>query len=376
MTVIMRKTTIHLAIAAFFCLLATSCFKEPHVQGYLGDGIYLQGADTMYVTIGTKTASSTAWLDNSTKPCKFEIYDVRDEDGKHVDGFFKTFPTMLWTQPYDYLTDKTEADVLSKLQAQDLTPLMINSVNGQLRAMESTAMIGLKDGDVFHVDVKVSNSKGSKILEDYAILCFQKGADGAGDFVITDFVNGICIMNAAGENTFPFYDQINSGQTDFETRRQNIYTDNGKEKYVRVYKKSAEPNPGIHVTLRFLDKNGNLFDPAGYATYAGLVSYIDYSVNRQNTDKGLEMDFPVTPWPVKTDLYQYLRGPVFLNFDNMDFDALKADNLAGKIPYNAKWPSDNYQGANGWYVRLRSMMTFYQPGSYVIEVTVPYTSAI
>ena len=60
----------------------------------------------------------------------------------------------------------------------------------------------------------------------------------------------------------------------------------------------------------------------------------------------------------------------------MDFDALKADNLAGKIPYNAKWPSDNYQGANGWYVRLRSMMTFYQPGSYVIEVTVPYTSAI
>ncbi len=376
MTVIMRKTTIHLAIAAFFCLFATSCFKEPHVQGYLGDGIYLQGADTMYVTIGTKTASSTAWLDNSTKPCKFEIYDVRDEDGKHVDGFFKTFPTMLWTQPYDYLTDKTEADVLSKLQAQDLTPLMINSVNGQLRAMESTAMIGLKDGDVFHVDVKVSNSKGSKILEDYAILCFQKGADGAGDFVITDFVNGICIMNAAGENTFPFYDQINSGQTDFETRRQNIYTDNGKEKYVRVYKESAEPNPGIHVTLRFLDKNGNLFDPASYATYAGLVSYIDYSVNRQNTDKGLEMDFPVTPWPVKTDLYQYLRGPVFLNFDNMDFDALKADNLAGKIPYNAKWPSDNYQGANGWYVRLRSMMTFYQPGSYVIEVTVPYTSAI
>lgn len=372
----MRHVSRISAAALLASLLAVSCFKEPDVQGYLGDGIYLQGADTMYVTIGNKTSSSTAWLDNSTRPCKFEIHDVRDKQGNHVEGFFKTFPTMLWTQPYDYLTDKTEADVLAKLQAQDLTPLMINSVNGQLRAMESTARIGLKDGDVFHVDVKVSNSKGSKILNDYAILCFQKGAEGAGDFVITDFVNGICILNSAGENTFPFYDQINSSQSDFDTRIKNIYSDNGREKYVRVYKESDEPNPGIHVTLKFLDKNGNLFNPEGYATYAGLVSYIDYSVNRRNTDKGLEMDFPVTPWPVKTDLYQYLRGPVYLNFDNMDFEALKADNLAGRIPYNAKWPADNYAGAKGWYVRLRSMMTFYQPGSYVIEVTVPYTTAI
>lgn len=371
------RNTIRIAFAmALACVLAVSCFKEPHVQGYLGDGIYLQGADTMYVTIGSKASSSTAWLDNSTRPCYFEVYDVKDESGKHVDGFFKKFPVMLWTQPYDYLTDKTEEQVLAKLQAQDLTPLMINSTNGQLRAMESTAEIGINDGDVYHVDVKVSNSKGSKIVEDYAILSFQKGEAGSGDFVITDFVNGICVLNAAGENTFPFYDQINSSQSNFETRRNNIYTDNGKEKYVRVYKTSSEPNPGIHVTLKFLDKNGKLFNPAEYATYAGLVSYIDYSVNRQNTSEGLEMDFPVTPWPVKTDLYQYLRGPVYLNFDNMDKAQLKADNLAGKIPYNAKWPSDDYAGANGWYVRLRCMMTFYQPGSYVIEVTVPYTTAI
>jgi len=372
----MRKT-IRIAIAAALtCALAVSCFKEPHVQGYLGDGIYLQGADTMYVTIGSKASSSTAWLDNSTRPCKFEVYDVRDVKGKHVDGFFQTFPTMLWTQPYDYLTDKTEAQVLSKLQAHDLTPLMINSTNGQLRAMESTAQIGIKDGDVFHVDVKVSNSKGSKIIKDYAILCFEQGAAGAGDFVITDFVNGISILNAAGENTFPFYDQINSSQSNFDTRRQNIYTDNGKEKYVRVYKTGTEPNPGVHITIKFLDKNGNLFDPAEYATYTGCQSYIDYSVNRQNTANGLEVDFPITPWPVKTDLYQYLRGPVYLTFDNMDFASLKADNQANKIPYNAKWPSDNYAGANGWYVRLRCQMTFYQPGSYVIEVKVPYTTAI
>jgi len=371
----MRNFIKYTAIAIVLAVCTVSCFKEPKVQGYLGDGIYLQGADTMFVTIGTKTSSSTAWLDNSTRPCTFEIYDVKDKKGNHVDGFFQKFPTKLWTVPYDYLTDKTMEDVLAKLQDQDLTPLMINSVNGQLRAMESTSLIGIKDGDVFHVDVKVSNSKGSKIVQDYAIIAFEQGAEGSSDFVITDYVNGIAVLNSAGENTFPFYDQINSGQSDFDQRVKNIYTNNGVEKYVKVYKESSEPETGVHIIIRLLDKDGNLFDPARYSTYPGTVSYIDYSVNRQNTERGMEVDFPVTPWPTNTSLYQYLRGPVYLDFDNMDFEALKADNLAGRIPYNAKWPDNNYEGANGWYVRMRCMMTFYQHGTYVIETKVPYTTA-
>lgn len=372
----MRKFIKYAFIASVMAFCAVSCFKEPKGQGYLGDNIYLQGADTMYVTIGQKASSSTAWLDNSTRPCKFEIYDVRDKEGKHVDGFFTKFPTMLWTTPYDYLVDKTEEQVLAKLQPQDLTPLMINETNGQLRAMESTSEIGIKPGDVFHVDVKVSNTKGSKIFKDYAIICFQRGVEGGGDFIITDFVNGICITNSEGENTFPFYDQINSSQSDFSTRCQNIYTDNGREKYIRVYKADAEkPNPGIHVNIRFLDKDGKLFDPEQYATYTGCISYIDYSVNRKNTEKGLELEFPITPWPTNTDLLQYLRGPVYLDFSNMDFAALKADNKAKRIPFNAEWPSDDYAGAKAWYVRWRCKMIFYQPGTYNVDLTVPYTTA-
>lgn len=371
----MKKNIKYFFILSAAILCAVSCFKEPTVQGYIGEGIYLQGADTMFVTIGKKAESATAWLDNSTRPCKFEIYDVKDKDGNHAEGFFKDFPTRLWIQPYDYLTDKTEEQVLAKLQYQDLRPLMINSTNGQLRTLATTAEIGINPGDVFHVDVKVSNSKGTKILEDYAILAFTAGEGGSGDFVITDFVNGISVLNAANENTFPFYDQINTSSTDFDTRCNNIYTDNGVEKYCRVYKTSAEPNPGVHIIFRFLDKDGKMFDPAGYASYSGCVSYIDYSVNRQNTSEGLEMDFPVTPWPVNTSLYQYLRGPVYTDFSNLDVEHLKADNLAGTIPYNAKWPSDNYAGGQGWYTRFRCMMTFYQPGTYVIEVKVPYTTA-
>lgn len=356
-------------------LSAVSCFKEPTTEGYIGDGIYLQGADTMHVTIGAKSSSSTAWLDNSTRPVTFVIEDVRDEEGNHAAGFFEEFDTRVWVTPYDYLTDTTSELVLAKLKDTKITPIMINSVNGQLRAMESTEEIGVKPGDVFHVDVKASNSKGVRHLKDYAIILFEEGEQ-SNDFVINDLVNGIAVMNSSGEYEFPYYDQINSNQSNFETRRSNIYADNGKERNMRVYKTSEEPSVGVHVVIRFLDKNGNLFDPARYASYSTLNSYIDYGVNRQNTSEGLELDFPLTPWPVATDAYQYLRGPVYQNFSNLDVASLKADNQAGRIPYNAKWPSNDYAGAKGWFVRMRSQMTFYQHGSYVIELKVPYSTVM
>ena len=292
-----------------------------------------------------------------------------------VQHVFEEFDTRVWVTPYDYLTDTTSELVLAKLKDTKITPIMINSVNGQLRAMESTEEIGVKPGDVFHVDVKASNSKGVRHLKDYAIILFEEGEQ-SNDFVINDLVNGIAVMNSSGEYEFPYYDQINSNQSNFETRRSNIYADNGKERNMRVYKTSEEPSVGVHVVIRFLDKNGNLFDPARYASYSTLNSYIDYGVNRQNTSEGLELDFPLTPWPVATDAYQYLRGPVYQNFSNLDVASLKADNQAGRIPYNAKWPSNDYAGAKGWFVRMRSQMTFYQNGSYVIELKVPYSTAM
>lgn len=374
----------------------TSCFKEPDVQGYIGEGIRLQGSDTMYVAIGAKVASSSAWLDNSTRPCKFKIENVRDEAGNRVDGFFQGFPTRLWAAPYDYLTDKTLDQVMAKLTDATLTPLMINETNGQLRAMESTANIGLKEGDIYHVDVSVSNSKGSVFLKDYAILKIEKGTGGesAVDFELTDMVNGICIVGkddkGAPSNTFPYYDQINAAATNFSTRRDNIYKDNGKEKTMAIRKLSSEPSVGIRVYIKMYDKNGKLFNPEEYATYSTTTSYIDYSVNRKNlpqvganynsakpnkAEEGLYLEFPYTPWPVGLT-YSYIRGSIYKDFSNLDWEKLKADNIAGTIPKNANWPEDDYdKGKNGWYVRVRTNVKFYQPGTYELVFVVPYTTA-
>ena len=65
------KKYIPIIILALACL--TSCFKESQLQGYLGTNIYLQGSDTLIVPIGQQVSTQKAWLDNSTKPVKFEI---------------------------------------------------------------------------------------------------------------------------------------------------------------------------------------------------------------------------------------------------------------------------------------------------------------
>lgn len=136
-------------------------------------------------------------------------------------------------------------------------------------------------------------------------------------------------------------------------------------------------------------KNGKLFNPEEYATYSTTTSYIDYSVNRQNlpqkgadydaanpnkAEEGLYMEFPYTPWPVGLT-YSYIRGTIYKDFSNLDWTQLKADNKAGRIPKNADWPADDYNGGqDGWYVRLRTNVKFYQPGTYEIVVVVPYST--
>jgi hypothetical protein len=359
-------------IIALACL--TSCYMEPKEKGYLSDGIYLKGEDTMFVAIGSKTASDVAWLDNSTQPCDFKILAVRDQNGNNYDNFFSEFDTKIWTSPYDYLTDTTSKAVLDKLIDAKTTPLMINNINGQLRAMESTSQIGITAGDIFNVDVSVTNSKGTKILKDYAVLKFEEGVNQT-PFVLTEVINGICITNSQGENTFPYYDRLNSDGSNFATRRDNVYADNGKE-FVTIHKISDEPTVGIKVHFKLLDKNGKLFDPSRYASYSTLTSYINYGINRVNSSTdGMVLEFPITPWPVKTDLMSYWRGPSYSNLNNLDIAKLKADNKAGTIPYNAAWPADDYAGAKAWFVRIRSVVTFYQSGTWEFICKVPYTTA-
>ncbi|MDR2057444.1 MAG: DUF5007 domain-containing protein [Dysgonamonadaceae bacterium] len=358
-------------------LLLASCFDQPEGVGFLSEAIYLKEADTIYISLGGKAQTDFAWLDNSSLPCTFTIENIRDKNGNRSEQFFEELPYRTWKAPYNFETDKTEEAIMAKLSDLNLPPLMINPVNGQLLYMETTT--NLKNpGDVFHMDVRVTNSSGSKVFPDYAIL---KLSTEKYPYRILEITNGISVVRN-GSNNFALYDQINGDplSPNFEQRRQNIYDDNGKE-FVRIQKISDEPAVGIKFIVRMEDSKGKLFAPEEYITYAGTYSYIDVSINRKNTSEGMEVEFPLTPWPAYNNsydyFYNYLRGPTFNNFNFLDINKLRDDVFAGKAPSLvglADWPENNWADATAWFVRLRSRVRFEEAGTWKMTIKVPYTS--
>lgn len=364
---------------ALACL--SSCFKESQSQGYLGTNIYLQGSDTLVVPIGQQVSTQKAWLDNSTRPVKFEITDIRDKFGSRKEEFFKTAPLTVWNAPYDYLTDTTRALIEGKLGSTVVSPIMINEVNGQIYTMPSTVECGLAAGDIFNVDVRMTNSKGSIDIKDYAVISFVTGSSND-QFYIDDFVNGICVeyfdaTENAVVNVFPYYDQINSNDPDFETRRANIVADNGKEPGMVFHKIADTPEKGVTVWYKMLDKNGKLYDPSMYTNYTTTLSYFDVGIERVNDpEKGMGVSFPMTPWPV-LDQHLYMRGQYSDDLTNLDTEALRSYYQSHTDKASASWSTSIFDAEHfrGWYVRLRTRIRIYDPGTYELVITVPFTTA-
>ena len=407
------KNVIKIALVAAFSLTClSSCFQAPDEIGYLGENIYLKGADTTFVTVGSKARTDVAWLDNSTQPCHFEIVAARKsinggESFETNDQFLQTFPVMVWKTPYDYLTDKTSEQVLAKISEEYKAPIIVNEVNGQLIALETTSELeGLEDGDVYHIDVKVSNSKGSKILEDYAIIKFAKSEEAVTDFVVREITNGICIVaddpdgNGTPYSYFPFYDlqlEGDANSADFvnwyaallegvgNDGEKGYYRDKKDTKDILMRdhfrKVSNEPTAGVVFKFKFVDDAGNIFTPSTYTTYSeGTTSIIDVSTDRVDSAEWMTVSFPITPWPVQNDHISYLKGKIN-TFDDpnatevLDVEALKKANLAKEIPYNQAWSDKTFASMTQWYVRLRSRIQILNPGTYELWVEVPFVSA-
>jgi len=354
-----------LFIIAALVMFMTSCYKVPSEKGFLSDFLSLKGADTIEVSIGGKGYSDVAWLDGSTEPCEFSIENVRDANGNTSDQFFQTYLYRTWKSPYNWATDTTIDLINAKLGEFDWPALMINPVNGQIQYIESSS--NLKDpGDVYHVDVKVKNPSGEKIYEDYTILKLTT------DIQPYKFYRGtvaIILLNAGGEQTFTLYDYISEADLD---RIQSIYDRTGEE-LIDIYKESDEPNTGVKIKIQYLDSEGSIFDSEDYATYSeGTRSYFDYAVNRQNLPDGAMIEFPTTPWPADQGLLSYLKGGT-ADFTVLDTAALHTGVYAnGEYPSLNAWPVDSW-GASKWYIRLRSRIVFYEPGTWVISCKFPYT---
>lgn len=350
-------------LLSFFTVIGCSTITDE--PGFLSPDIYLKGADTIYVPLGSKLSTDVAWLDGSSEPVEFSIVDVRNINGQTSEQFFEKDPYRTWIKPYNNKTDTTLALVNEKISEVEMPPININPVNGMLNFIETSSKLQ-EPGDVFFVDVKAENSAGSRILEDYATI---KLSGESKPFEFYRSTVAIILLNDAGETTFTLYDFI---PEDDQERHQNIYDRNGKE-LLDIYKVSDEPAVGVKVKIQYLDSEGNVFNSSDYETYSeGTESYFDYAVNRQNTEDGAIIEFPMTPWPTNQDLLSYLKGGT-MDFTVLDTAALKKEVYVNeKYPYLHPWPSEEF-GATQWFIRLRSKIVFRENGTYVISARFPFT---
>jgi hypothetical protein len=341
------------------------CYKVMEQKGFISDDIYLKGADTTYIPLGGKGTTDIAWLDGSSQPAVFSIHDIRDAAGNRSEQFFQKYSYSSWLKPYNHFTDTTMDLIKAKLSEQEIPSISINPVNGMIQYLETTS--NLKNaGDVFYLDAKVSNSRGEKIIKNYATL---KLTSDKKPFVFFQAATAILLVNDGGASTFTLYDNITEDAFD---RHENIYKRNGKE-LVDIYKVSNEPANGVKVIIKYLDSEGRVFDSKDYATYsAGTESYLDYAVNRANTPEGVSLEFPITPWPARPDLLSYLKGGT-MGYDKLDTATLHKEVYKDmKYPFLNPWPEDSW-GASKWYIRLRSKVIFNESGTWVIAATFPYT---
>ncbi len=358
----MKKIVAFLAVTLF---LTVSCYKVTDKLGFLSEHIILKGSDTLTISLGGKGKSDVAWLDGSTQPVEFTIENIWDEKQNRSEQFFLTYPYRTWMKPYNWETDTTMALIMDKLGEFEWPCVLLNPVNGQIQYLETTSNLQ-SPGDVYHMDVRVKNSWGEKVFEDYALLKLSS------EFKPYKFYRStvaIILLNDNGDQTFTLYDYIPEDALD---RHQRIYDRTGEE-LIDIYKKSEEPTTGIKIIIQYLDSEGKVFDSKDYATYSsGTRSYLDYAVNRQNLDEGASIEFPTTPWPADQGLLSYLKGGT-MDYSVLDTAALHREVYQnGEYPYLYDWPADSW-GATKWYIRLRSKIVFYQSGTWVISCKFPYT---
>lgn len=269
------KRIIYLAVAVLSSTsLMISCKKIP--VGFLSPGIFYT-VDPMVVPKGRLYQGVILNQDGSTLPLHVQLLHVYDNaTGKNMDSlFFKKFPVTTWTAAYDVKTDTTLALVQAKQKIVDYPGIFVNDVSGQL--VGTAGALKLPGGD-YSFDLKISNIAGSRIYPKI------------GHFLLVD--------------TTTFDDDNSQYDRLYKVGDENV-TQLAQKPSVTIERVADSPNV---VLLKFLDKNGVLFNPKANEIirrpYPGLNTpqpYLqtlqDYSLGTTITDSTMNFKFGVLPFP-------------------------------------------------------------------------------
>lgn len=327
----MSRTFFIILVTAFLLVAGfTGCKKLP--DGFLSETLRYE-EDPILINKGQLRVSSALNFDGSSKPAKIELLHIYDRaTGANVDALFsKKVAMKIWTGILDPKTDTTLEAVAAKQEEVMLPPLAINEVSGQLESNYGT--LDLPAG-AYTFDLRITNGAGSKV--------YPK----VGNFDLVD----------ASPFETPAAPYLRMSKVGDEGTGTNLTS--AADLDVKIEHVNLTDNK---VILKFVDKNGVVFNPA-----------IGEVAKRPNT--GLN---PVPPnlqnledYAFKTNIFNdrmefaYVTIPFPLNSLGNGF------NLYYRIP--SKYFSYDDQATypkDVWNANPRFSFRAYVPGTYQITFT-------
>ncbi|UZH55428.1 hypothetical protein JRG66_00560 [Salinimicrobium tongyeongense] len=347
-------------------ILAIGSCSPPEV-GYLSNDIHAV-QDTIFVPRGAFITSAVPASEGTTYPIHWEITGATDTQGNPTDELFQEHAILTWTSAFNPETDTTLALAEEKLELNEEPPILINSVSGEMAFTQATKFV---ENDIFHLNVRATNMRGSKQLDDFVVVKLE-------EFQPVEFPvemrSAIQFGRGAGIFDMGYISRI-TGPND-NGISSVLY---GTHPYITIKKVSEEPALGVKVKMIIADSHGTPLDPEKVIFYPRGASYEqnfhDNSTETVTDETGTIFSLPAPPFPqfgrtysgINTYLMYYLTtGDAF----TVDKEAFEADN--GPMDWSIYTDPETEEIRNRAYIRWGIKIN--DSGTWEIKMKIPYTT--
>lgn len=353
-----------------FALLLGSCMigcNKPDVGFFSENGILMK-EDTFTVVKGVYTLSGIPRVDGSTRPIKFELKRVVDvATGEAVPDFLVgSHEINMWLSAFNAKTDTTMAIVNEKLVKRVAAPVTVNPYSGQLEFNAATAYVN--DG-VYRVEVQATNSKNSKLLENFGILKLLSRPWEV-PVAFGDYFAGA--DEKGKESPIRHFNPYEGN--DLDMIKENTHPRR------KIYKLAASDIVELSLTVK--DSRGQVIDPhhiiymldpdAGYYNCYDDNSLAMDGEKVEYTDSSKVFHFPTTPYPAFGRKYND-GDNVYLVYYTI---SMQAYNLTPEFQQLADQAAVK-EGVTGgrfttYRVSFKNGYKINEPGKWHMEVVSPY----
>ncbi len=348
----------------FTIILFSSCVKEIPI-GFMSDNLRMR-EDTFNVVKGIYTVSGVPILDGSTRPLTFEILRVKNMyTGDEAPEFSKTYPVRLWLSPYNPDTDTTMAIVNQKLVVEDILPLEINSVSGQLAVNAGSLNL---PGDLYSVDVKISNENTTREFTNFGKIKFEYHPwEWKNNFA--EWLYGVS-LNGTDPNLLGYKIEELNGLPQAE---QDEIKNNTHPRYHIEKLRESETND-VEVKLSFYDSEGKVFPGRAINREPTATSYrnswFDNSIKTTYLDDGVSFVFPTVPFPAFGRSNSGGRNSISLSYYVLHPDYFTLTPAA--LAKANKYASDNGVVFKSYNLAVKTVYQINEPGVWEVKVYFRY----